>query len=156
MFQSTPPHGGRLCCHSACQAIVDEFQSTPPHGGRLTARLVVYGLKMFQSTPPHGGRHNVLCHADNIHRFQSTPPHGGRLSGQRLHPRADKCFNPRPRTGGDACSLTLTHGNLPVSIHAPARGATVAPRRRTTQWSVSIHAPVRGATYFLQLNVFKI
>ena len=34
----------------------------------------------------------------------------------------------------------------PVSIHAPARGATVRLRRACSPFSVSIHAPARGAT----------
>ena len=33
-----------------------------------------------------------------------------------------------------------------VSIHAPARGATLATRRSTRRARVSIHAPARGAT----------
>ena len=33
-----------------------------------------------------------------------------------------------------------------VSIHAPARGATVATERQFTFKDVSIHAPARGAT----------
>jgi hypothetical protein len=40
--------------------------------------------------------------------------------------------------------------NFPVSIHAPARGATVPTAHVLTEQSVSIHAPARGATlYFL-------
>ena len=33
-----------------------------------------------------------------------------------------------------------------VSIHAPARGATVCYAGRHKEWNVSIHAPARGAT----------
>ena len=32
------------------------FQSTPPHGGRLPGREEVEAGAQFQSTPPHGGR----------------------------------------------------------------------------------------------------
>lgn len=34
----------------------------------------------------------------------------------------------------------------PVSIHAPARGATVKSKTIATYINVSIHAPTRGAT----------
>ena len=32
------------------------FQSTPPHGGRLDPVPVDFSISVFQSTPPHGGR----------------------------------------------------------------------------------------------------
>jgi len=33
-----------------------------------------------------------------------------------------------------------------ISIHAPARGATILAARMHTSQSISIHAPARGAT----------
>ena len=77
----------------------------------------------FQSTPPRGGRPIGALHVEASEGFQSTPPRGGRL------PVVGQCakvfgFNPRPRAGGD---LGQVRGGLrapPVSIHAPARGAT--------------------------------
>ena len=79
---------------------------------------------MFQSTPPYGGRRQLVS-ADPAHRhvsihapvrgateaqakaveeevFQSTPPYGGRLSKVSPETKISSCFNPRPRTGGDA------------------------------------------------------
>ena len=87
---------------------------------------------------------------------------------------ASRCFNPRPRTGGDSLELDVQRALL-VSIHAPARGATKIavrwfasatrpacfnprPRARGATLTkgrnglpvekarVSIHAPARGAT----------
>ena len=77
-------------------------------------------------------------------------------------------FNPRPRTGCDTLTLTLApsltafqsthpHGvrreslrrrsnRPPVSIHAPARGATTLHSAAGQRHNVSIHAPARGAT----------
>ena len=57
----------------------------------------------FQSTPPRGGRRNI-------------PKHGGLESG----------FNPRPREGGDRQRASRGRPG-DVSIHAPARGATLIP-----------------------------
>ena len=54
--------------------------------------------------------------------FQSTPPRGGRRSTQALL------------------------SGLKVSIHAPARGATLLRAQRFKITLVSIHAPARGAT----------
>ncbi len=79
-----------------------------------------------------------------------------------------RCFNPRTRVGCDqmqGAQLLLrqfqsTHprgvrhfdfspnysANVPVSIHAPARGATRSPKNKVLSFGVSIHAPARGAT----------
>ena len=57
-----------------------------------------------------------------------------------------KGFNPRPRTGGrPACADKRQH-RVAVSIHAPARGATIWEWRNSPWPLVSIHAPARGAT----------
>ena len=82
-------------------------------------------------------------------------------------PRARTCFNPRARTGRDFTQpivsshdtqfqSTRPHGArqehqalgpapLPVSIHAPARGATVGSGALGIAGFVSIHAPRTGA-----------
>ena len=77
--------------------------------------------------------------------FQSTPPHGGRLRASRSIKRII-CFNPRPRMGGDtsACVVGFVE---PVSIHAPAWGATLTLFYVDPPYLVSIHAPAWGATY---------
>ena len=54
-------------------------------------------------------------------------------------------FNPRPRAGGDVADWSKTKGK-PVSIHAPARGATPPVQGPGRHRPVSIHAPARGAT----------
>ena len=55
------------------------------------------------------------------------------------------CFNSRSREGSDV-ALLQTDGKGNVSIHAPARGATLQASRAYPQFYVSIHAPARGAT----------
>ncbi len=62
--------------------------------------------------------------------FQSTPPRGGRLGRWSRIASLPLGFNPRPRAGGDNGGGYL-RGELRVSIHAPARGATVGARKRT-------------------------
>ena len=101
--------------------------------------------------------------------FQSTPPRGGRPRLPMAGAVVDRCFNPRPRAGGDRAGESDASADADVSIHAPARGATAAARRRCARrrcfnprpraggdWQrwpsrsshgrVSIHAPARGAT----------
>ena len=57
----------------------------------------------------------------------------------------------RPR-GARRSTYQLMGDTTPVSIHAPARGATWFTTKVTRSYSVSIHAPARGATYFLVIH----
>ena len=77
----------------------------------------------FQSTLPREERRGHEEHEDAKNQFQSTLPREERL-------------NPMP----------IWTNTPPVSIHAPARGATVRPYRPSGRQRVSIHAPARGAT----------
>ena len=56
------------------------------------------------------------------------------------------CFNPRSRAGSDEEGLINFIRLVPVSIHAPARGATCCGCAVIASYRVSIHAPARGAT----------
>jgi len=78
---------------------------------------------LFQSTPPRGGRQSVAQAYQVPGLFQSTPPRGGRLFAVFYN---------------DFVHL--------VSIHAPARGATLRFLLPVLPLPVSIHAPARGAT----------
>ena len=98
--------------------------------------------------------------------FQSTLPQGERQL-TNIHAFFRKYFNPRSRKGSDN-SARSTQYMIRISIHAPARGATLTIS--TLNWetifqstlpqgerhlpfygmfdldSISIHAPARGAT----------
>ena len=43
-----------------------------------------------------------------------------------------------------------------ISIHAPAKGATSPQGMFTTNYFISIHAPAKGATWFLFLRMFLL
>ena len=60
------------------------FQSTPPHGGRLGPGHGQKSNSAFQSTPPHGGRRICGEYYRVLDEFQSTPPHGGRPTSYNL------------------------------------------------------------------------
>ena len=97
------------------------FQSTPPHGGRLTFALASRHLLLFQSTPPHGGRlvddeQLILGNVFSIH----APRTGGDTTWRTPCLPSER-FNPRPRTGGDRRGQGA-HGRASVSIHAPHGG----------------------------------
>ena len=60
-------------------------------------------------------------------------------------------FNSRARKGRDGKELGPVQGEG-VSIHAPARGATLCHSELGVRNQVSIHAPARGATPQLQAH----
>ena len=79
--------------------------------------------RLFQSTLPRGERPAPPVATIIIETFQSTLPRGERLHS---HPEV---MPP-----------------VPISIHAPARGATLFLCRKVSWGRISIHAPARGAT----------
>ena len=96
------PARGATRLQYAGARILSTFQSTRPRGARRVRTSMSQAVKMFQSTRPRGARRGADCKAE-------------------IWP----CFNPRAREGRDN---TFNWGfgiTLPVSIHAPARGATV-------------------------------
>ena len=79
---------------------------------------------LFQSTLPRGERQRALVNGYFASKFQSTLPRGERPSLCIL------CavwvdFNPRSREGSDVQGQN-TSTVLYISIHAPARGATMS------------------------------
>ena len=78
--------------------------------------------------------------------FRSTPPRRGRPGVISDLEELTACFDPRPREGGDVDVTAGTPVVLTVSIHAPAKGATVRSALADLAIDVSIHAPAKGAT----------
>ena len=76
--------------------------------------------------------------------FQSTLPRRERLP-DNWNKDYFLGFNPRSREGSDQNSVA-TPQEITVSIHAPAKGATVYMSTLSPSASVSIHAPAKGAT----------
>ena len=88
--------------------------------------------------------------------FQSTLPRGERQDQFGLDAPLAENFNPRSREGSDFNAGRCTAVGK-ISIHAPARGATVKIR---VFWIggiiISIHAPARGATAFIDIFSFTV
>ena len=59
-------------------------------------------------------------------------------------------FNPRSYKRSDSLSQSFS-ATLPISIHAPTRGATISLDVAFSHISISIHAPTRGATISLDV-----
>ena len=101
------------------------FQSTPPHGERLFRwRIALLSASVSIHAPARGATEAVRG-LFLLDVFQSTPPHGERQDNSSSSPFSGG-FNPRPRTGSDVRFRIEQIAYISVSIHAPARGATIA------------------------------
>ena len=104
----------------------------------------------FQSTLPRGerrGRRIRVC--DQLHRFQSTLPRGERLN-RLVSSFARLAFQSTLPRGERPGVVDWMISTFPISIHAPARGATVRAYPNGEIIGISIHAPARGATDHLR------
>ena len=123
------------------------FQPTRPHGARRQpwARLRACEMR-FNPRARTGRDREFPCTQTALTSFQPTRPHGARRLKRMRYGILDG-FNPRARTGRDAPVQPAAADQLPVSTHAPARGATKAgPAGLRAGQPVSTHAPARGAT----------
>ena len=102
------------------------FQSTLPRGERRARRTNVYICKRFQSTLPRGERPSCLSSVRGTSRFQSTLPRGERRTTASPSAEALIFQSTLPR-GERLVDLIGTLWPIRISIHAPARGATVVP-----------------------------
>ncbi len=167
LFQSTHPHGVRheylhigfgrtvlVSIHAPARgATFDQFFSiafcyVSIHAPARGATISKAGFHAVQSVSIHApARVRPKAHIvpKPTIRFQSTHPHGVR---RRINiTSASKTgFNPRTPHGVrlQVCSLQVC--SMQVSIHAPARGATLSSPCAGPPFRVSIHAPARGAT----------
>ena len=121
------------------------FQSTRPRGARRDRYFNQPHEALFQSTRPRGARRLVRSMMP-IDQFQSTRPRGARRQSRDAHQAQRRFQSTRPR-GARRLSLSPASDSAEVSIHAPARGATSAPRShcRREHRRFNPRAP-RGAT----------
>ena len=96
----------------------------PARGATLSPCTDFAGQRRFQSTLPQGERHLSLYTRGMYTAFQSTLPQGERQRDKILTP-TDNDFNPRSRKGSDDADVVGLPGIHIISIHAPARGATI-------------------------------
>ena len=131
----------------ALPILLPKFQSTHPHGVRRASAGTPITACLFQSTHPHGVRRQDQC-APRLGRASFNPRTrtGCDATATDYKPRRWR-FNPRTRTGCDSYVDWDDDWIDQVSIHAPARGATMSCTPILVPLAVSIHAPARGATH---------
>ena len=101
---------------------------------------------LFQSTLPRRERPARESQRVFITPFQSTLP---RRERQKIKMRCGgiRNFNPRSREGSDSVRFPIG-SEYPISIHAPAKGATLFAGQKPAAATISIHAPAKGATLY--------
>ncbi len=144
-FQSTRPRGARPFVSVVYAWFMDVSIHAPARGATVLAQGGDVLTVKFQSTRPRGARHVHKQAAPALLQFQSTRPRGARRPGSPGWCSSKPRFNPRAREGRDRCKPATVYDYL-VSIHAPARGATLVTAGLAWWRPVSIHAPARGAT----------
>ena len=143
-FQSTPPRGGRRS-RTGQPLPARCFNPRPRAGGDVLVSASGSKVQVSIHAPARGATVRTACANATMTRFNPRPRAGGdfRPGISRTLPPG---FNPRPRAGGDV-EVDTVRGRYYVSIHAPARGATIRGVIEVTVNYVSIHAPARGATH---------
>ena len=122
-FSIFAPARGATGCHGLCSPAPCGFNSRAREGRDVAAAALTTLPLEFQFTRPRGARLLAPACRGHAQAFQFTRPRGAR------HGRHSDMPNP----------------NF-VSIHAPARGATLDNALPNHRAGVSIHAPARGAT----------
>ena len=145
-----------------------EFQSTRPRGARLRQPDQHVDLQRVSIHAPARGATAAKGGHQPTNRSFNPRAREGRDHSAATASRGPQCFNPRAREGRDPSTSQRSppsdsfqstrprgarlvfgrvgHDPVEVSIHAPARGATLHLRANLTANRVSIHAPARGAT----------
>jgi len=85
----------------------------------------------FQSTLPRGERLGTVGFRLSTKLFQSTLPRGERPLAEGVGICLLNYFNPRSREGSDSSAYAALIDVNSISIHAPARGATLPPTSET-------------------------
>ena len=165
-FQFTRPRGARRA--TVAHGPIHPVSIHAPARGATASSGSAQRPCSFQFTRPRGARPGGGREGGAGVEFQFTRPRGARPPTPHTPPCPPSFQFTRPR-GARRASAEMLLCPANVSIHAPARGATLAPRRRrqtprrfnsraregrdlvrSTVISdgliVSIHAPARGAT----------
>ena len=100
----------------------------------------------FNPRSREGSDYSRLRLAAWCQSFQSTLPRGERRKNFDMSKRVDKISIHAPARGATLISAP-GWSHKAISIHAPARGATCVGRVSYRRNNISIHAPARGATH---------
>ncbi len=146
-FQSTRPRGARPGFNDS-QSTTAVFQSTRPRGARLPSRPPLRSVGLVSIHAPARGatwsRRPGCRHPPRFNPRARAGRDGRRRRGGGRHAR--RCFNPRARAGRDVLAVCAMTTPCEFQSTRP-RGARPCERHEASLFlPVSIHAPARGAT----------
>ena len=116
----------------------------PARGATAAAGVMIDALGVSIHAPARGATSASAGRHRSCHAFRSTPLREGRPDSEPSHATASASFDPRPCARGDAG--IASRGSIPMFRSTPLREGRLARRRRVRAVAVSIHAPARGAT----------
>ena len=115
-------------------------------------------MVQFQSTLPRRERHKGLSPLNLFLHFNPRSREGSDQNSSQVF-FYFRNFNPRSREGSDKIKSGCEKNLFDISIHAPAKGATIITIIVLIGYKISIHAPAKGATsnyfHFLYRFLFQ-
>ena len=136
---------GATCGHSSASGTALISIHAPVKGATFLRYLLKSALFEFQSTLPRRERPTQAEGIINGIKFQYTLPRRERPRGVGKDAGQHQISIHAPAKGATIPQLRGHFGGV-ISIHAPAKGATVQAGRRRHCEDISIHAPAKGAT----------
>ena len=118
----------------------------PARGATRSEVPAIVDERLFQSTPPRGGRPRRRARPGCPARCFNPRPRAGGDWRARGSASSRRSFNPRPRAGGDRSGRFRPTPPSSFNPRPRAGGDVRAGRARVPVQRVSIHAPARGAT----------
>ena len=143
-FQSTLPRRERLSV-GFFQLVLHNFNPRSREGSDPSATCCRWMSRNFNPRSREGSDPGNVAAVLADRGFQSTLPRRERRRADKLR-CLHRDFNPRSREGSDSEHegwAIITE----ISIHAPAKGATLWYYQYKAISSISIHAPAKGATF---------
>ena len=153
IFQSTLPHGERPPKITTLYANTD-FNPRSRTGSDKARRADECRREDFNPRSRTGSDLMLMSSYGYPADFNPRSRTGSDVSLPALQTRTAN-FNPRSRTGSDGMIL-CTCRCCKISIHAPARGATIRKPPLAVALEISIHAPARGATFDISVTFLFI
>ena len=122
------------------------FQSTLPRRERHRLSEGTEGKMYFNPRSREGSDNIATLKSQRKYYFNPRSREGS--DTRVVHPAGVNIdFNPRSREGSDRATLHRYYATWTISIHAPAKGATLTNGSQGMKRIISIHAPAKGATY---------
>ena len=144
-FQSTPLRKGRQTGRKLRDSDAPVSIHAPAKGATQQLPSLMVPLLCFNPRPCERGDKPLARPASRSSRFQSTPLRKGRPDAGL--PCRQMPVSIHAPAKGATCCFSCMFPEFVVSIHAPAKGATIFRTFVQQQQVVSIHAPAKGATH---------